>query len=125
MGTRGLLSRLASGERRGDPVRDVLAHIKVLLNTTQGDSMTVPDFGVVDFTDMFHEVPDSLGALQQAIRSTILKFEPRLKNVVVRYVPSDDQLKLHFEIVGRLASDRRKLVRLETLVDPSGHIDVR
>lgn len=122
--SRGLLNRLAEGRRGTDELSDVLEHIRVLLNTTKGDSLTVPQYGVVDFTDLFHDVPDSLGAVQQAIRSTILEFEPRLKNVVVRYVPSEDPLKLHFEIVGRLASDRKQLVRVETMVDPGGQIEV-
>jgi type VI secretion system protein len=121
---RGLLSRLADGGRDSDEVVEVMDHIRVLLNTTKGDSLTVPDFGVLDFTDLLHDVPDSLGTLQQAMRATILEYEPRLRNVVVRYLPSEDALVLHFEIVGRLASDKRRLVRLETHIDPSGHIDV-
>ncbi len=122
--TRGLLSRLGGdvGANGSDEVTAVIEHLRVLLNTTQGDSVTVPDYGVEDFTDLLHDVPDSIGALQQTLRGTILRFEPRLQNVVVRYLPGGDPLKLHFEVVARLVSDRSKLVRLQTAIDPGGHI---
>jgi hypothetical protein len=42
--TRGLLNRLADGRRASDELTEVLEHIRVLLNTTKGDSLTVPHY---------------------------------------------------------------------------------
>ncbi len=57
MTQRGLLSRLGSGERHVDTVQSVIDHLKVLLNTCAGESVTVPDYGLMDFSDIVHELP--------------------------------------------------------------------
>lgn len=122
--TRGLLQRLGDGRVSKDPLVDVTEHLRVLLNTQQGSSATVPDYGIPDFTDLLLSLPESMSTLQQMIRATIATYEPRLTNVVVRPAASDDPLTLRFEIVGRLASERRRLVRLETRVCSGGHVEI-
>ena len=85
----------------------------------------MPDFGILDLADLVHDFPDATQYMQKAIRDTLSKFEPRLKNVRVRAVPSDDPLKLVFEISARLAQDKRRgLVRVRTEVAPSGRVKV-
>lgn len=122
--SRGLLSRLASGSRRPDVVSSVVDHLRAMLNTRQGESATVPDFGLVDFSDVCHQMPEAIGAIQQSIRATIMKYEPRLKNVSVRFVPSDDPLVVRFEVVARLADARRSVVRLRTSLSAGGQVTV-
>jgi len=95
-----------------------------MLNTPQGESITVPDYGLVDFADVCHNMPEAIGSIQQSIRATILKYEPRLRNVSVRFVPSDDQLSVRFEVVARLADSRRSVVRLRTAMNTGGHMTV-
>ena len=124
MANRGLLSRLGARAPRPDPIGDVVEHLKVLLNTRQGESLTVPDYGVIDFTDLVHAFPLSISELQQAIRMTITTFEPRLRNVVVRFVPDEDPLILRFEIVARLGNDKHGVVRLQTEVTSTGRMHV-
>lgn len=124
MATRGLLARLGRERRGSDTLGDVLEHLRVLLNTRVGESVTVPDYGVMDFTDLVHSIPEGINVLQQAIRDTILRYEPRLANVVVRFVPSDVPLEIHFEIVARLAEDKKNLVRLQTNVNSAGRFEV-
>jgi type VI secretion system protein len=124
MAVRGLLGRLATGQRRAEPLPAIVAHLSDLLNSHQGHSCTVPAFGVLDFNDVVHNLPDAVRHLQQSIRATIIAHEPRLQNVNVRFVPGDDPLVLQFEIVARLASDRHSLVRMKTRVRPGGQIVV-
>ncbi len=50
----------------------------------------------------------------------ILKYEPRLKNVSVRYIPDDEPLVLRFEVVARLNDRSRSLVRLRTQMSSGG-----
>ncbi len=121
---RGLLSRLGTGQRTADPVLAIIAHLTDLLNSHQGQSHTVPTFGVLDFNDIVHNLPDAVRHLQQSIRATIIDHEPRLSNVTVRFVPMDDPLTLTFEIVARLATDRQSLVRMRTQVRPGGQVTV-
>ncbi|MGF1468703.1 MAG: type VI secretion system baseplate subunit TssE [Sandaracinaceae bacterium] len=115
-GPRGLLSRLARGERRTDPVGAVLAHLRVLLNARRGGSATVPDYGLLDLHDVVHDLPAALATLQRHIRTTIVRYEPRLGSVAVRSAPSEDPLTLRFDVVARLAGTDRQVVRLRTSV---------
>lgn len=124
---RGLLSRVRAGadSRPLDEVESITEHLRALLNTRQGESATTPDFGVVDMSDILHNFPDAVQFLQRSIRQTILQYEPRLKNVSIRHVPTDEQLTLHFEIVAQLArKGSRGVIRFHTHVSPAGKIDV-
>jgi type VI secretion system protein len=80
---------------------------------------------VVDFVDLVHEFPGAAHIIQRSIRDTITKYEPRLRNVRVRHVPSEDPLILSFEISARLTNDRRRgLVRVRTMVSEGGRFQV-
>lgn len=127
---RGLLSRIAAKDprqARGDnEIDSILHHLRDLLNTRQGESVTVPDFGVVDFTDLVHNFPDAIQTLQRSIRATILQYEPRLKNVVVQHVRDDELLILKFQISAQIATKSgRGAVRFETQLRAGGHVTVR
>jgi type VI secretion system protein len=126
MARRALLSRIG-GQEVGpvDEVQSILAHLKTLLNTRQGDSPCAPRYGIVDFSDMVHGFPASVPQLVKSIRSTIIEFEPRLKNVTVRHQPDDGSLVLRFEIAAQLAQPRgTRTLRLATTVLPGGRIDI-
>ncbi|MFL5291328.1 MAG: type VI secretion system baseplate subunit TssE [Myxococcales bacterium] len=126
MARRALLSRI--GGQSGAPVDEVqsiLSHLEALLNTRQGDSPCVPRYGILDFADMVHGFPASIPHLLKSIRSTIIEFEPRLKNVSVRYQPEEGSLVLRFEIAAQLAQAKgTRTLRLATTVLPGGRIDI-
>ncbi len=123
---RGLLQRLGQRTRpRGnDPSGEVAAHLHALLNTRAGSAPAVPGFGMVDFTDLVHSFPKGIPTLAASIRTTILAYEPRLRNVSVRHLPDDDVQRLKFEIVAQLADGPRTTVRFRTEVSPSGQVEV-
>jgi type VI secretion system protein len=126
---RGLLGRLhasGSSSRAGaDASADIAAHLQALLNTRVGSAPAAPTYGVVDFTDLVHAFPKSIPALAASIRSTILAFEPRLRNVSVRHLPDEDPWMLKFEISGLLADGKdRGTLRFRTEVSPSGQMTV-
>lgn len=123
MAGRGLLSRIAS-EAPLDEVGAVLEHLRVLLNTRQGETPCAQDFGVMDLSDVVHAFPAAGSGLAKAIRATILQYEPRLTHVSVRHVP-DDGLQLRFEISAQMAGRRgARPVRFATTVRPGGRYDV-
>ena len=117
----GLLS-----ERSDDPdVELIVGNLQALLNTRLGDAVSAEGFGVVDLVDIIHDFPAAAQIMQRSIRATIAKYEPRLRNVSVRTVPSDDPLTLTFEISGRLAGDRRRgVVRLRSEMTHGGRVTV-
>jgi type VI secretion system protein len=123
---RGLLHRLGqrTRPRPSDPSGDVAAHLHSLLNTRAGSAPGCPAFGMVDFTDLIHSFPKGIPTLAASIRSTILTYEPRLKNVSVRHVPDDDVQRLKFEITAQLADGPRTTVRFRTEVSPTGQVTV-
>jgi len=105
----------------------VLRHLQRMLNTRRGNAPTVPDYGVPDLTDLARGFPESAGALQEALRACIEKYEPRLRDVSVQYKESpDDVLSMSFEVTGRLVTRGDEAgVWFLTRVDPEGRIDVK
>lgn len=128
MATRGLLDRLSSGGAEpSDELASIMEHLRVLLNTRKGEAVTVPGFGLVDFSDLVHTFPASISTLQQSIRATILEYEPRLKNVTVRSVPDQDPLVLKFEISAQPVTKNGRnagTLRFQTQVTPGGQFRV-
>src|SRR5262245_16466048 len=126
MAGRGLLSRIGGGgapPKSDEDADSILDHLRVLLNSRRGEAPTVPDYGVPDITDLVHTLPSVIAGLTRALRDTILAYEPRLKNVNVRNVESDEPLVLRFEITARLVEGNRVL-KLQTRVRAGGKIDV-
>ena len=121
---RGLLSRLSAGRRSSDTRASIAAHLRELLNARQGLSESVGTYGVVDFNDVVHTAPEGIRTLQHSIRAAILEHEPRLHSVAVRAIAGEDPLTLRFEITGRLASDRRSVVRIHTEMRSGGQFVV-
>lgn len=123
---RALLSRFAGKDTGAiDVVESIGEHLRVLLNTRRGDSVSAPDFGILDFTDVVHEFPGGIQHLAKSIRTTILQYEPRLKSVGVRHVPDENPLTLRFEISAQLADGRSaRTLRFSTTVRPGGRVDV-
>lgn len=111
---------------RVDDIDSIVEHLRGLLNTRQGEAPTVPDFGVIDFTDLVHNFPEAIQVLQRSIRATILQYEPRLKSVVVQHVRDEEVLVLKFQITAQLASkSARGAVRFETQLRAGGQMNVR
>jgi type VI secretion system protein len=126
MGGRALLSRIAARDtRQVDPLESIAANLRTLLNTRRGDCVTAPDFGILDFADVVHDFPGGIQQLARSIRSTVLQYEPRLRNVAVRHVPDENALALRFEITAQLADGRTaRTLKFATTVKPGGRVDV-
>jgi type VI secretion system protein len=125
MSGRGLLSRVATPAFEVEEVESIVEHLRVLLNTRQGEAPSAPSYGVIDFSDVVHSMPGAAQALIRSIRATILEHEPRLKSVSVRHVTESDELQLRFEISAQLADGgASRMLRFATTVRPGGRFDV-
>lgn len=126
MGNRGLLGRLASNtpERRVEVTESVVENLRSLLNMRVGSAATAPDMGVPDFTDLVHSFPGSALTLTKAIRATIMTYEPRLRNVLVRHIPLDIPMVVRFEVSAQLADRSNAAVRFRTEFVPGGRAQV-
>ncbi|MFQ5773100.1 MAG: type VI secretion system baseplate subunit TssE [Kiloniellaceae bacterium] len=132
---RSLLERIGDPDEDGrrlhvDPARlaeSVARHLTRMLNVRQGSVITLPDYGMPDFNDLFVRFPDGLNAIRRAIKDSVEKYEPRLRRVAVQYVlDEEDPLNLRFKITARLViGDRAEPVAFETLIGDSGRVQVR
>jgi type VI secretion system protein len=97
-----------------------------MLNTRAGSSLTAPEYGIIELSELIHDFPNATGIMQRSIKSTIAKHEPRLRNIQVRSVESDvnDSMNVHFEITGQLVypDGERQAVRFNTSVDESSNV---
>ncbi|HYK90362.1 MAG TPA: type VI secretion system baseplate subunit TssE [Acidobacteriota bacterium] len=135
-GERSLLERLANPQA-GAPrttrqnesqlVASVLDHLARMLNTRRGNAPVAPDYGIPDLVDLVHSFPDAIRTMEQAIRATIEKYEPRLSNVRVRYSGSeDDVFSIHFDVTAVLSpSGSGRSVLFETKVGSDGKVSIR
>ncbi len=115
--------------RADDVEAEVAKHLQEMLNTRAGASLSAPEYGMVEISDMLHDFPDAMGVMQRAIKNSITKYEPRLRNVQVRLVQPDEdeqQLYVHFEISAQLVHPNgdRQPVRFSTSVDESSNVRV-
>lgn len=126
MGARGLLGRLASAspERRIEQVDSVVENLRSLLNHREGSAVTVPTMGIPDFTDLVHNFPGSSMTLTKAIRATIVAYEPRLRNVRVVHIPTDEPLVVRFEVYAQIGKDADSGMRFRTEFAPGGRVNV-
>ena len=124
MSERGFLGRLG-GAARPDARTSILANLALILNSRGDAAQSAEDFGVIDLIDIVHDFPLAGDQLQRSIRDTLARYEPRLRNLTVRLVPSGDPLRLSFEITARY-SDRGETgtLRLRTELDSSGWASV-
>ncbi len=131
-----LLERIQSREKepnrraRQDPTRiidSVLRHLSLILNTRRGSAQIAEDFGLPDFTEFLRAYPDSIRDMERTVRRTILKYEPRLAGVRVRFVPrEEDALSLRFQITAGLAiGEKKSPVIFESIVGSDGKISIR
>lgn len=121
----------ADPARRGRPdsrklIDSVVGHLKKILNTRQGNVPIADDYGVPDLTSFMQDYPDSVREIEQSIRRAITMYEPRLTAVKVFFVPrEDDALCLRFQIVAKLGGDGGKEIKIETIVDADGKINLK
>lgn len=120
MASRGILDRISFG-RGDDTVTDrIRAHLHVLLNTRVNNSATVSGYGISDFSEICHNIPDAIPNLRRSIRNTILRYEPRVTSLTIREVEADELFSVGLEINGRINNSSEKLVHIVVICNSSG-----
>jgi type VI secretion system protein len=121
-----------SPEQRGKPdpkrmIDSIIRHLERILNTRWGSAQIADDFGIPDFSDMRSGFPDALKDLERMIRNTIMKYEPRLQSVKVKFLQRDENmLALSFQIIGKLVLEGEKNpITFESMMDQEGKVTIR
>jgi len=114
------ISAIPSGYDLTVSIKD---HLTRLLNARLGAMQHLPDYGLPDISYMYQKLPYSLDDMVDAIKNSILKYEPRLKQVDVLYKPmSGEDCILHLAVNGRLSSGH--YVQFETYFMSGGYARV-
>lgn len=107
-------------------IESVLLHLQRILNTRQGNVPIAADYGVPDFLAFLQTYPESVGTIEHNIKNAIDKFEPRLTEVSVTYIPDDEEsLSLRFQIVASLTMEGGRKIFFDTVVDTDGRIQIK
>ena len=108
-------------------IESVKFNLQQMLNVREGSVSALPDYGMPDFNDLVYEFPDAIYRLQVAIKRFLLKYEPRLDDVVVHYVPDSSQpLQLKYKVSVHVNSNRQvedsesEFFEFETVITGSG-----
>ncbi len=115
-----------TGENLEALMESVRNHLTKLLNSRHGMSEALPDYGLPALVDMVVDSGDYVHRVQEAIRNTIEKHEPRLKRVrVTRKEQEGEKAKLLFRVDAVLVSKSGEhRVWYETSLRGSGEFDV-
>ena len=108
-------------------VESVLLHLQKMLNTRQGSSSAIPDYGSPDFNDLLLQFPSAIPEIRKQLKTAIDRYEPRLSGTQVRHVPdADHPLTLRFDISGHMQMGEERIkIGFETVLDDAGLIRVR
>lgn len=118
-----------TGRATEQQLRDaILENLRAMCQTRLGTMLSCPEFGIVSVSELMRS-HEGAGILADSIRATIKTFEPRLKNVRVQHVPSED-MTLHFRITAQMVVEGRSgrsgpSVHFDTLVDQSRAISIQ
>jgi type VI secretion system lysozyme-like protein len=110
-----------------DDIRaSILRHLRNMFATQVGSALACPEYGLVSMTDVVHSCPDALALVVESMRRTIERHEPRLVNVRVRQVQSeDDALRLRFDVSAQvMIRGRPAKMMFHTSIDTTRRIEV-
>lgn len=109
-------------------MNSIVKHLKRMLNTRQGSVLIAEDYGMPDFTNYpGDDISEIAKELELALKHSILKYEPRLDKVAIRFEPgAEDILSLRFRLEASVFADRdRKIpVVFETVVRAGGNVEI-
>lgn len=103
----------------------VLNSLSKILNSRQGGSLSAPDFGMPDFTNIPGFINlETYRDFELNIKNVIEKYEPRLKNVSVEYIKAEKRFfMLKFKVEGNIVLPGSVIpVSIQTVIEPEGKI---
>lgn len=116
-------SRVALNDAPSALKKSIQDHLVRLLNARQGVLPHLPDYGLPDLTAVYQEMPYSINTLGDSVKDTLVRYEPRLKNIkVTPYPVAKGDFVLHFQISGQMESGEK--LRFQTYFLSGGYATV-
>ena len=119
-------SNSSASESDAAVVRSVLFNLRRVLNSREGAAAAQMEFGLPSPQELLQNWPVSREGALAAIRRCLLRYEPRLTEVIVRTVPfAPGDLALSFQIAARLIGPTRTQINLTTAVTADGRVSLQ
>jgi type VI secretion system protein len=96
-------------------VRD---NIHRILNSRRDGLAHLPDYGLDDLSEIYRHLPASAHKLKRTIEATLLKYEPRLRQVEIVIEETERDMLLSFTMTCHLR--KQGMVRFGTHFTPDG-----
>jgi type VI secretion system protein len=101
----------------------IMDHLNRLFNTREGSLPHLKDYGIPDISEIYRKMPYGMEELQQAVKRTIEKYEPRLHKIKVVPKETDPkEFKLVFILTGELRGGGT--VRFQTTFTSMGNSSI-
>lgn len=98
----------------------IMDHLNRMFNTRTGSIPHLKDYGLPDISEIYRKMPDGIDELIDAVKRTVERYEPRLKNVrVVRLEDDVVGARLVLILSGELMEG--ELVRFQTTFISTGN----
>jgi type VI secretion system protein len=111
-------------------VNSVLTHLRKILNTRQGSVPIADDFGVPDYTSFKSNLSmkdtATMGEIEDAIKKSVLKYEPRLHSISISFIESEDlTFSFLFDISATMKTDDGEIpIVIKTSMTPEGEVSL-
>lgn len=105
----------------------VLSNVRRILNARQGCCQTRHDFGLPDVVHLSDEASEAVPEIGRAVKLLLERFEPRLRNITVRPMPTAEMMSVYtFAISATLSDDARGGgLRFDAVVDRDGQVHLK
>lgn len=95
----------------------VLANVRRILNARQGCCETRPDFGMPDLNDISREASETIPAIARTVKAQLETFEPRLREVLVKPMPTEAPGEFAFSVSAVLIDgENGEAMRFDTVL---------
>lgn len=103
---------------RTQKIISIMDNIQRILNSRAGAIKHIPDYGLPDMSQIYQNLPSSAYILMHRMRSTLLKYEPRLDGVDISLEENKDDMVLHYVLTCHIKETG--LVKFGTYFMPEG-----
>ncbi|MEY4504691.1 MAG: hypothetical protein RL154_987 [Pseudomonadota bacterium] len=110
-----------------DELTSISSYLNKILTTKQGSVEIAQDFGIPDYTTIIYEsIENAVEIISELLTSVIEKYEPRLKNVSIKFQgKNDNDLSLSFAVEALIINHTSSHVFFRTIFSSDGSISVR
>lgn len=107
-----------------DLKRSICNNLERILNSRSGMSLACPTYGLPDFSQIVHGIPERVRDIEQALERCIEHFEPRVRKVEVQHAPEAQRpMTACFRIRAAVADGKTaEEIWFETVVVSSGRV---